>query len=100
MSSGHIGHVSPIRTYILIWAALMVGTILTVAASMVDFPGPMNAVVALAIATVKATLVVLFFMHVKYISYKVNIIVIVSAIFWLLLLLGMVSIDYVGRAFS
>ena len=78
----------------------MAGTVITVAASMIDFPGPLNAIVAMAIATVKATLVVLFFMHVKYISYKVNLIVIVAAVFWLLLMFGMISIDYIGHAMS
>jgi cytochrome c oxidase subunit 4 len=68
----------------------------TAAVSFVDL-GPFNAVVALVIATVKALLVVLFFMHVKYTSEKLTKIVIVSAIFWLFLLLALSMADYATR---
>ena len=59
------GHIVPTRTYYLIFALLMLGTYLTVQAAFIDL-GAFNTVVALAIACVKATLVILFFMHVKY----------------------------------
>ena len=58
-------HVVPTRVYYLIFAILMVCTALTVGIAFVDL-GPLNIVAALAIAVFKATLVVLFFMHVKY----------------------------------
>jgi len=58
-------HVSSLILYIAIWIALLAGTLLTVLVAGIDL-GPFNAVVALTIATIKATLVVLFFMQVKY----------------------------------
>ena len=55
-------HVVPLKIYFLIFFALMIGTILTVAAAYVNM-GFMNTPVALIIALVKASLVILFFMH-------------------------------------
>lgn len=65
-STSHL-HVSPLWLNLTIFGSLMVLTALTVWAAFQDF-GPMDLPVALAIALVKATLVVLFFMHVKYSS--------------------------------
>ena len=59
------GHVAPKSMYYMVFGALIVGTILTVAAAKVDM-GPLNNVVMLAIACTKATLVILFFMHVRW----------------------------------
>ena len=56
-----------------------------------------NSVAALLIATGKATIVVLFFMHVKYTSEKLTTMVIVSALFWLLILLVLSLADYSTR---
>jgi cytochrome c oxidase subunit 4 len=56
---------SGIRTYIVVWGALVVLTAVTVAVSYVHL-GMMNVVVALLIASVKASLVALFFMHLRY----------------------------------
>ena len=58
-------HVVPTKIYYAIFATLMVLTGVTVAVAYVDL-GPLNTVVALAIACFKALIVVLFFMHVKY----------------------------------
>ena len=58
--------VSPV-TYLIIFGTLLVGTALTIAASYWDV-GPWNPVIAIGIACAKATLVVLFFMHIKYSS--------------------------------
>ncbi|MFN7947288.1 MAG: cytochrome C oxidase subunit IV family protein [Blastocatellia bacterium] len=58
-------HVSPVRLYVIIWVALMVFTAITVGVAQVDF-GSLNIVVAMTVATIKASLVVLFFMHLKY----------------------------------
>src|ERR1035438_3101253 len=71
-----------------IWLALLAGTTLTVAAAFIAL-GPFNTIVALTIATIKATLVVLFFMHVKYTHEKLTGLVIVSAIFFLFILLAL-----------
>ncbi len=62
-SNGH--HIIPFDVYIKIFAALIVLTVITVAAAQVDF-GAMNVVIAMAIASVKAGLVLAFFMHLKY----------------------------------
>jgi cytochrome c oxidase subunit 4 len=90
-------HIIPSRIYYLIWITLMVLTVVTAAVAFVDL-GPFNTVVALVIATFKATLVVLFFMHVKYTSEKMTKTVIISAMFWLLLLLILGLADFVTRA--
>jgi cytochrome c oxidase subunit 4 len=92
MSENHV--VSP-RLYLLIFASLMVLTVVTVAASRYDF-GPGNTVVAMAIAVLKATLVVLFFMHVKYSSRLVQVLV-AAAFLWLALLISGTFSDYVSR---
>jgi cytochrome c oxidase subunit 4 len=84
-------HIVPVRTYILIFLALMAGTWLTVMAAGIDF-GAFNLVVALGIAITKATLVVLFFMHAKYSGRLVHVVV-VASIGWLVLLLTIVT-DY------
>ena len=89
-------HISSIGSSIAIWIALLVGTIVTVLAANIDL-GPFNIIVALTIATIKATLVVLFFMHVKYTHEKLVPLVIVSAIFFLFLLLGLSMADYATR---
>src|SRR6185436_11108353 len=61
----HEHHVTPVSTYIKTYLILVVFMALTVGASYVPL-GPLNNVVAMIIALVKATLVVLFFMQVKY----------------------------------
>ena len=89
-------HIVPKRTYYLIFLALMVCTALTVWVAFLDL-GPMNTVVALTIAVFKATLVVLFFMHVKY-SPRLTWLVVIGSVFWLALLLVMTLGDYATRA--
>ena len=99
-------HIVSPRIYIMILLALLVGTAITVWASYVDLgewrvaPGLVifwNPIVALAIACTKATLVVLFFMHVKYTNEKLTPLVIVSALFFLGLLLSLSMADYGTR---
>ncbi|HXY00409.1 MAG TPA: cytochrome C oxidase subunit IV family protein [Candidatus Limnocylindrales bacterium] len=89
-------HVVSPKIYIVILLALLLGTYLTVSAALRDF-GPWNIVIALAIATTKATLVVLYFMHARY-SPKRTQLVIVCAVFWLVLLLGLTLSDYAMRS--
>ena len=85
--------------YFAVFFALLVGTGLTVFAATLDL-GAFNAPVALAIATVKATLVVLFFMHVWNAGEKLTKLVVIGAIFFLLLLLGLTMTDYATRPWS
>jgi len=89
-------HISTVGSSVAIWLILLVFTGLTVGAAFIDL-GPLNTVVALTIATIKATLVVLFFMHVKYTNEKLVPLVVVSAIFFLFLLLGLSMGDYATR---
>jgi len=74
----------------------MVGTGLTVLAAYQDFPGPLNAVVALTIAVVKATFVVLYFMHVRY-SPRLIWLIIAAALFWLAIMFALTISDYSTR---
>ena len=92
-------HISPKRTYVGIWIILMCLTALTAGVSFIDL-GPLNTAVALLIATCKGLLVVLFFMHVKYISEKMTIVVIIAGFFWLMLLLVLSMTDYASRAWT
>lgn len=89
-------HIVSSKLYIGIWAALMCLTVITASVAFVDL-GPFNTVVCLVIATVKALLVVLFFMHVKYASEKLTKMVIISVLFWLMLLLFLSLADYTTR---
>jgi cytochrome c oxidase subunit 4 len=92
-------HIVPPKVYITIFFVLMVCTLLTVYAATLDlneyFSG-LNIVVALAIATLKASLVVLFFMHGKY-SPKRTQLVIICSVFWLAIMLFMTMSDYTTR---
>jgi cytochrome c oxidase subunit IV len=89
-------HIVPLRTYYLIFLTLMACTAITVAVAFVDL-GPLNVVVAMTIAVLKATLVVLFFMHVKY-STRLTWAVILGSIFWLGILIVMTAGDYLTRS--
>ena len=90
-------HIGSRNFYIAIWIALLVLTVVTAGVAFIDL-GPFNTIVALTIATCKALLVILFFMHVKYASERLTKVVIVSSIFWLLLLLGLSLADFGTRA--
>lgn len=89
------GHISPKSVYYTIFGALMVLTALTVAAAFVNL-GNMNFVVALGIATFKATLVILYFMHVKYSSHLTKLVV-ASSLFFLAILMFETLADYATR---
>src|SRR2546427_6528491 len=89
-------HILPSKLYWAIWAILICLTVVTALVATVDL-GWLNPVAALLIATGKATIVVLFFMHVKYTSEKLTAMVIVSALFWLLILLTLSLADYSTR---
>lgn len=91
----HHEHIVQPGTYLAIILTLLVLTGLTVGAAYVNL-GRLNIVVALAIAVLKATLVVLFFMHAKF-SPKRTQLVIIAGIFWLAILLFMTLSDYASR---
>jgi cytochrome c oxidase subunit 4 len=94
-------HVEPVRTYVGVFLALMVFTALTVLAAAFDLGAMtgmtfMNDVVAMAIAIVKAILVVWFFMHVSH-STPLTRLVVVSAVLWLVFLVALTLADYNTR---
>ena len=89
------GHVAPKSMYVGIWLALVVGTVLTYLAALVDL-GVLNNVVMLAIACTKAALVILFFMHVRW-STRLTWVVAASGFFWLLIMFGLTMQDYLTR---
>ena len=89
------GHVSPKSTYYAIFGALMILTGATVAAAFINL-GSMNFPVAISIAIVKATLVILFFMHVKY-SSRLTKMIVGIAFFFLAILLLLTLTDYGSR---
>jgi cytochrome c oxidase subunit 4 len=94
----HAHHIVGPGVYVAILFALLIGTGLTVWASFLEL-GLWNPVIALAIATTKAVLVVLFFMHVKY-STKLTKLAIFSGIFMFLVLISMTLADYISRAWG
>jgi cytochrome c oxidase subunit 4 len=89
-------HVVSLKANVAVWVALLILTGVTTGIAFVDL-GPLNTIVALVIATCKALLVVLIFMHVKYASDKLVKVVVISAVFFLLLLLGLSLADYSTR---
>ena len=89
------GHVAPKSMYYGVFAALMVGTALTVLVAFYDL-GALNNVLMLGIAITKALLVVLFFMHVRW-STRLTWVVAGAGFFWLLILFGVTMSDYLTR---
>jgi cytochrome c oxidase subunit IV len=85
----------PKRTYLWVAAMLFVLLVLTIAMAYVDL-GQFNIIVAMTIAIVKAVLVVLFFMHVRY-SSKVTWVFASAGFFWLLILFILTMSDYATR---
>ena len=92
-------HIVPQKTYWLVWLALMVLMVLTAGLSRLPL-GAWNTPIALVIAVAKATLVLLFFMHVKYEHYKITWVMVIGGFFWLFLLLGLTMTDYLTRGIS
>ena len=89
------GHISPKSTYYAIFGALMVLTAVTVGVAFVNL-GSFNFPVAIGIAILKATLVILFFMHAKYSSTLTKMFV-GTAFFFLFILLTLSLTDYLSR---
>lgn len=88
-------HIVAPKIYLAVFAILLVMTATTTAVSAVDL-GPWNTVVALAIAVFKATLVVLFFMHLKY-SPRLTHTVLLGGLFWLCILIVLTLSDFLTR---
>ena len=88
-------HIVPRTTYFAVFGALIVLTAVTVIAANFDF-GRMNDVVAMTIAVTKMMLVLLFFMHVRY-SSRLIWVVVAGMFFWLVILLTLTLTDYSSR---
>ena len=91
-------HVTPVRTYLAVFAALMVLTLITWLVAQVDL-GWANDVVALAIAVTKALLVLWFFMHLRY-STRMTVLTALAGFFWLGILIFLTLNDYLTRGSS
>jgi cytochrome c oxidase subunit 4 len=92
------GHISPKSTYYAIFGTLMVLTVITVAVAFINL-GILNFTVAISIAIFKATLVVLFFMHVKY-SSRLTKLIIGGGLFFLGVLFALTLTDYLSRGWQ
>ena len=90
---------SPLKTYFTVWGALLLGTYLTYRVAFIDL-GPFNPVVALVIATTKALLVALFFMHLRNASERLLKVVVTSTLFFLAILILLTLTDYVSRPWT
>jgi len=90
--------VTPLPTYFFVFIALAAGTLLTWYASTINL-GWANTPIALVIATIKAVLVILYFMHLKY-STRLTWVVVIAAFLWLAMLFVLTFSDYLTRYWS
>jgi cytochrome c oxidase subunit 4 len=97
-ATGHtaVGHVVPFKVLLRVWGSLLALTVLTVLVADVDL-GRLNLEIALAIAIVKASLVLLFFMHMRY-DRPMNAIVFIAALLFFMLFVSLALLD--SRAYS
>jgi len=87
--------ITSVRTYVLVFVALIVGTVLTYLAALVDV-GWLNTPLALGIALAKASLVVIYFMGVRF-NTPLTKVVVVAGLFWLLIMFVLTMNDYLTR---
>ena len=92
---GHEEHLVPYKTYIGVWVALITLTFVTVGAGLADLKH-MGIIVAMLIASVKVTLVILYFMHVRW-SGKLVWLFAASGFLWLLILFAITFADVISR---
>lgn len=88
-------HVASVRSYVVVFAALLVLTAITTVVAFVDL-GPLNVILMLAIAVTKAVIVILFFMHVRY-SDRLTAAVVTSGFIWLAILIAFTMSDFAAR---
>ena len=93
-----VGHVVDKRLYFLVFAGLIGLTALTTGVAFIDL-GKWNTLAALAIAVCKASLVVLFFMHLRWSSHLMRV-VLLSALLWLAILIGLTTTDFFTRTWT
>jgi cytochrome c oxidase subunit 4 len=95
MSNNHAHIITPVRTYVTIFVMLLILTGITYWVATHDF-GALNTPVALGVAVFKASLVVIYFMGVRY-NTPLTKVVVIAGFFWLLILFGLTMGDYVTR---
>ncbi|MFQ5737671.1 MAG: cytochrome C oxidase subunit IV family protein [Acidobacteriota bacterium] len=91
-------HVVSIKLYVAIFACLIALTTLTVWVAFIDL-GLLNTIAALSIAVIKATLVVLYFMHVRY-GNRLTWVFVSAGLIWLVILLVLLMSDYASRSWQ
>ena len=89
-------HVVPPSLYFKVFAALMVLLILTLVVAMVNLPGPGNIIVAMTVAIIKAVLIILYFMHVRF-SSRLTWVFAGAGFAWLLIMFSLTYSDYISR---
>lgn len=87
--------ITPVSTYVNIFVALLVLTGATYVVATFDF-GLLNTPIALAVAILKASLVVIYFMGVRY-NTPLTKVMVVSGFFWLIIMFGLTLNDYLTR---
>lgn len=97
----HEHHIIPLRTYFKVFGALMVLTALTVITAQVDLGGWANIVLAMFIATIKASLVLMFFMHLYY-DNKTNLIFFLGSVLFLIIFITftLIDVDYRDKIYK
>ena len=95
MSNTHAHVITPVSTYVTIFVLLLIATGLTYFVATQDF-GAMNTPIAMGVAVIKASLVVIYFMGVRY-NTPLTKVVVVAGFFWLLIMFGITMGDYVSR---
>ena len=88
----HTHHIIPIQIYLKVFGALMVLTALTVLAAKIDLPGSLNIILAMFIAIIKSTLVLMFFMHLYY-DNKTNLLFFLGSVLFLIIFIGFTFFD-------
>ena len=96
MSNHHAHIVTPVSTYVTVFVTLLILTFVTYWVATHDF-GALNTPIALAVAFFKASLVVIYFMGVRY-NTPLTKVVVLSGFFWLIILFGLTMGDYMTRA--
>ena len=95
MSNNHAHIITPVRTYVTIFVMLLILTGITYWVATNDF-GALNTPVALGVAVFKASLVVIYFMGVRY-NTPLTRVVVVAGFFWLAIMFGLGMSDYISR---
>lgn len=104
-SHGHEHHIVPVSLYVKVIVILMVLLIITLGAAAVDFSqygpalAPLNIVIAMTIAIIKAVIIILYFMHVRF-SSKLVWVFAGAAFYWVIILFVLTLTDYMSRSMT